>query len=132
MRTWNTKSLSNKSLKHCLLQFRCYQNCMSSASLVPEVQLILLYLSVCYFAPTISQSCIRYILVNSSKLLAYLFHVRFFQALFEGYHHRVKSVHIRSFFWSVISRIQSKCGKIQTRKNSVFGYFSRSASLADS
>ena len=37
------------------------------------------------------------------------------------------------FFWSVFSRIysvnvriQSKYGKIRTRKNSVFGYFSRS------
>ena len=53
--------------------------------------------------------------------------------------HRVKSVQIRSFCWSVfsciwteygeilrISRIQSKFGKIQTRKNSVFEHFSRS------
>ena len=44
----------------------------------------------------------------------------------------MKSAHIRSFFWSVFSRtrtgaslrIQSKCGKIRTRKNSVFGHFS--------
>ena len=57
--------------------------------------------------------------------------------------HCVKSVQIRSFFWSVFSRIrielglnterysvslyiQSKCGKIRTRKNSVTGQFSRS------
>ena len=48
----------------------------------------------------------------------------------------VKSVQIRSFFWSAFSRIwaeycinlciQSKCGKIRTRKNSVSGQFSRS------
>ena len=38
----------------------------------------------------------------------------------------MKSIQIRSFFWSVFSRIQSECAKIQTRKNSVFGYFSRS------
>ena len=31
--------------------------------------------------------------------------------------HCVKSVQIRSFLWSVFSRIQSKCGKIRTRKN---------------
>ena len=51
----------------------------------------------------------------------------------------VKSVQIRSYFWSVFSRIrneygyfvslriQSECGKIRTRNNSVFGHFSRSA-----
>ena len=37
-------------------------------------------------------------------------------------YHCVKSVQIRSFFWSVFSRIQSECGKIRTRKNSVFGH----------
>ena len=52
-------------------------------------------------------------------------------------HHCVKSVQIRSFSWSVFSRmwteygeilrIQPECGKIRTRKNSVFGHFSRSA-----
>ena len=50
--------------------------------------------------------------------------------------HCVESCQIRSFFWSVFShirteygeilRIQSKCGKIRTIKNSVFGHFSRS------
>ena len=53
--------------------------------------------------------------------------------------HCVKSIQIRSFFWSLFSHIwteygncrvnlciQSKCGKIQTRKNSVLGQFSRS------
>ena len=51
------------------------------------------------------------------------------------YQHCLKSVQTRRFFWSVFSRIrteygeiriQSKCGKIQIRKNSVFGHFSRS------
>ena len=52
------------------------------------------------------------------------------------YSHCVKIVQIRSCFWSVfycirteykeILRIQSKCGKMQTRNNSVFGHFSRS------
>ena len=36
-----------------------------------------------------------------------------------------KSVQIRSFFCSIFSRIQLKCGKIQTRKNFVFAHFSR-------
>ena len=48
----------------------------------------------------------------------------------------MKIVQIRSFFWSLFSRIQteypvsfriqSECGKIRTRKNSVFGHFSHS------
>ena len=50
----------------------------------------------------------------------------------------VRSVQIRSFFLSVFSCIrteygdllQSKYRKIRTRKNSVFGHFSRSACLA--
>ena len=47
-----------------------------------------------------------------------------------AYNHYVKSVKIWSFFWYRVSlRIQSKCGKIRTRKNSVFGHFSRSESL---
>ena len=40
--------------------------------------------------------------------------------------HCVKSVQIRSFCWSVLSLIQSEYGEIRTRKNSVFGHFSRS------
>ena len=46
--------------------------------------------------------------------------------LFRGLFHCVESVQIRSFFWSVFSRIRSEYGEIQTRKNSVFGHFSRS------
>ena len=41
--------------------------------------------------------------------------------------HCVKSVRIRSFFWSVFSCIQTEYRKIRTRKNSVFRYFSPSA-----
>ena len=40
--------------------------------------------------------------------------------------HCVKSAQIWSFFWSVFSCIQTEYRKIRTRKNSVFGYFSRS------
>ena len=40
--------------------------------------------------------------------------------------HCVKSVQMRSFFWSVFSYIWTKYRKIQTRKSSVFGHFSRS------
>ena len=38
----------------------------------------------------------------------------------------VKSVEMRSYFWSEFSCIQSECRKIWTRNNSVFGHFSRS------
>ena len=46
-----------------------------------------------------------------------------------GMRHCVKSVQIRSFFWSIFSCIQSKYRKIQTRKNSVSGHFSGSERL---
>ena len=39
----------------------------------------------------------------------------------------MKSVQIWSCFWSVFSRIQSEYEKRRTRKNSVFGHFSRCA-----
>ena len=38
----------------------------------------------------------------------------------------LKSVQIRSYFWSVFSCIQSEYREIRTRNNSVFGHFSRS------
>ena len=40
--------------------------------------------------------------------------------------HYVKSVQIRSYFWSVFSCIRTEYKKIRTRNNSVFGHFSRS------
>ena len=43
--------------------------------------------------------------------------------------HCVKSIQIRSFFWSVYFCIQSEYRKIRTRNNSVFGHFSRCAYL---
>ena len=43
------------------------------------------------------------------------------------YHtHCVKSVQIRSYFWSVFSCIRIEYRKVRTRNNSVFGQFSRS------
>ena len=64
----------------------------------------------------------------------------FFQIINNNYNsHCVKSIQIRSFFWSVFSRIrteygeilrtlrsQSECGKIRTRKNLIFWHFSSS------
>ena len=41
-------------------------------------------------------------------------------------YHCVKSVQIRSFFWSVFSCIRTGYRKIRARKNSAFGHFSRS------
>ena len=45
--------------------------------------------------------------------------------IFEGLPslHCVKSVQIRNFFWFVLARIRTEYGKIQIRKNSVFGSF---------
>ena len=40
--------------------------------------------------------------------------------------HCVKSVQIRSYFWSIFSCIRIEYRKIRTRNNSVFGHFSRS------
>ena len=48
---------------------------------------------------------------------------------FQIFLHSVKSVQIRSFFWSVFSRSESECEKIRTRKISVLGHFSRSTFL---
>ena len=44
--------------------------------------------------------------------------------------HYVKSVQIRSFFWSVFSCIRTEYRKILTRKNSVFGHLSRSVCMS--
>ena len=41
----------------------------------------------------------------------------------------VKSVQVQVFFWSLFTHIQSICGKIRARKNSVVGEFSRNESL---
>ena len=40
--------------------------------------------------------------------------------------HCVKSVQIRSFFWSVFPCIRTEYRKLRTRKNSAYGHFSRS------
>ena len=45
--------------------------------------------------------------------------------------HCVKNVQIRNFIWSVFSRIQSKYGKIRTKKYSAFGHFSRIGHLCE-
>ena len=44
-------------------------------------------------------------------------------------YHCVKSVQIRYFFCSVFSHIRTEYGKIRTRKNTVFGHFSRSVQI---
>ena len=41
-------------------------------------------------------------------------------------YHCVKSIQVQSLFWSVLSCIQTEYRKTKTRKNSVFGHFSRS------
>ena len=46
------------------------------------------------------------------------------------YLHCVKSVQIRSYFWSVFSCIRPECRKKKTRNNSVFGHFSSSVAIS--
>ena len=70
-----------------------------------------------------------------------LSHFSFYVTIWFNFHvniifaslHCVKSVQIRSLFWSkyfeVSLRIQSECGKIRTRKNSVFRHISHSGSF---
>ena len=41
----------------------------------------------------------------------------------------VKSVQLQSFFWSIFSSIRTEYRKIRTRKNSVFGHYSRSVEM---
>ena len=41
----------------------------------------------------------------------------------------MKSLQIRSFFWSVFSSIRTEYGKVRTRRNSTFGPFSHSIKL---
>ena len=43
--------------------------------------------------------------------------------------HCVKIIQIRSFFWSVFSRIRTEYRKIWIRKNSLYGYFPHSEEL---
>ena len=45
------------------------------------------------------------------------------------FEHCMKSVQIRSYFWSAFSCIHSEYRKIQTRNNSVFWHFSSNGSL---
>ena len=60
----------------------------------------------------------------------YIYIINFSQKLPSSYlliHHCVKSVQIRSYFWSVFSCIWTEYRKIRTRNNFVFGHISRSA-----
>ena len=44
----------------------------------------------------------------------------------------MKSVQMRSYFWSLFSCIRTEYRKIETKNNSVFGLFSRSEKFSDS
>ena len=61
-------------------------------------------------------------LINDATAIAYL--VSCVNLKFNQNH--IKSVQIRSFFWSVFSCIQTEYRKIRTREKSVFGHFSSS------
>ena len=73
----------------------------------------------------ILSSCIRMLLKACQMFVTFIYPYAngFANTTFS---HCVKSVQLRSFFWSVISCIRTEYRKLQTRKNSVFGHFSRS------
>ena len=84
-------------------------------------------------SPMIEVPIIEWLEFNASTLIKYLLPHKSFSIA-----HCVKSVQIRSYFWSVFSciwieyvnlRIQSEYRKIWTRNNCVFGHFSRSVYL---
>ena len=65
-------------------------------------------------------------LVNNKTDLFLIIHCMYFVILeFSGYMHWL-------FFYFVSLHIQSECGKIWTRKNSVFGHISHSAKIKNS
>ena len=74
----------------------------------------------CLRAPSL-QNISKRVLLNIMKLKASLLRLLVVRFQFYDKSHCVKCVQIRSF-----SGIQSECGKIRTRKNSVFGHFSHS------
>ena len=67
-------------------------------------------------------------LISSSWSFKNLLQIK---ARFISSSHCVKSVQIRSNFWSVFSRVRSKCRKIWTINYSVFGHFSRTVNRQD-
>ena len=77
--------------------------------------LSILYIFLCIF----HYACCKFFTVL--KFCTFLYLLKNFLGT-----HCAKSVQIRSFFWSVFSRLRTECRKIRTRKNSVFGYFQRS------
>ena len=79
---WNTKFFSSESPTSWILLNlyelceSCRRNPLETLECKSYGHWRTKYLSICYFAPVISQRYIKYILLHSSKLLAYFFHVR--------------------------------------------------------
>ena len=105
------------------LQVYQYVHCLKQI-IIPAIMAILLCVISLFVFP-----------IELVKHLCFTLHVFFPLMLdkqfssFQGYFHCVKSVQLRisyrmSYFVSL--HIQSECGKIRTRKNSLFGHFSRS------
>ena len=94
-----------------------------------------------YKMGTLARNGLITLLLNNPVTKVYLAFSMIFKPSLTILHncHCVKSVQIRSNFWSVFSRIwieygryfvslhiESECGKIRARNYSVFGHFSRS------
>ena len=95
---------------------------------------------------TLARNGLITLLLNNQVTKVYLAFSMIFKPSLTILHncHLVKSVQIRSNFWSVFSRIrieygryfaslhiQSEYGKIRTRNYSVFGHFSRSVFMKE-
>ena len=107
--TWETGGLELAATIILVLQANRLTKCASH----PSVWLILLFPSSSYVHPLLFLSMFLFLIFWK------------YQKNIGGSHY-VKIVQMRSFLWSVFSRIRTEYGKIRTRKNSVFGHFSRS------
>ena len=71
--------------------------------------------------------CLRVLFLLETTLKAHIKIPQYMISIFRSWSSWcVKSVQIRSYFWSLFSCIQSEYRKIRTRNNSVFWHFSRS------
>ena len=75
MRSFSNETLNVFCRKYELCEYFC-RNPFETFKWKSFEQWQTMYLWICYFAPVISQRHIDYTLAHSSKLLAYLFHVR--------------------------------------------------------
>ena len=90
-----------------------------------------IFLQLTLFGYSILQIVLSFVnQMNSDRIYTVILDTQLLSQILAFCYHCVRRDQIRSFFWSVFSSIQSECRKIRTRKNSVFGYFSRSVPVS--